>query len=57
LGGGFAGLGAAKALGEAAVDIALIDRDNHLNFRAVLNWPATALIAPDGADQQGTGPR
>jgi NADH dehydrogenase len=48
LGGGFAGLAAAKTLRNAAVRITLIDRSNHHLFQPLLYQVATAaLAAPD----------
>ncbi|HEX5657212.1 MAG TPA: NAD(P)/FAD-dependent oxidoreductase, partial [Polyangiales bacterium] len=48
LGGGFAGLAAAKALAKADVRITLIDRTNHHLFQPLLYQVATAaLAAPD----------
>ena len=48
LGGGFAGLAAAKTLRNAAVRITLVDRSNHHLFQPLLYQVATAaLAAPD----------
>ena len=48
LGGGFAGLAAARALRDAGVRITLIDRSNHHLFQPLLYQVATAaLAAPD----------
>lgn len=48
LGGGFAGLSAAKALRKAPVRITLVDRQNHHLFQPLLYQVATAgLSAPD----------
>jgi NADH:ubiquinone reductase (H+-translocating) len=47
LGGGFAGLGAAKALQGADADVALIDRHNYHTFQPMLYQAATALVAPE----------
>src|SRR3954453_864128 len=48
LGGGFAGLAAARTLRNAAVRITLIDRSNHHLFQPLLYQVATAaLSAPD----------
>ena len=48
LGGGFAGLAAAKALRDANVRITLIDRSNHHLFQPLLyQVAAAALAAPD----------
>ena len=46
LGGGFAGLSAAKALGRADVDVTLVDRTNHHVFQPLLYQVATASLAP-----------
>ncbi|MFI5311847.1 MAG: NAD(P)/FAD-dependent oxidoreductase [Gemmatimonadales bacterium] len=46
VGGGFAGLSAAKALRGKAVDITLIDRTNHHVFQPLLYQVATAGLAP-----------
>src|SRR6202047_5511338 len=46
VGGGFAGLGAAKALKKAAVRIILIDRTNPHLFQPLLYQVATAVLAP-----------
>jgi NADH dehydrogenase len=46
LGGGFAGLEAAKALRRAPVDITLIDRRNHHLFQPLLYQVATAALNP-----------
>ncbi|HEX6058272.1 MAG TPA: NAD(P)/FAD-dependent oxidoreductase [Gemmatimonadaceae bacterium] len=46
LGGGFAGLSAAKALGRAEVDVTLVDRTNHHVFQPLLYQVATASLAP-----------
>jgi NADH dehydrogenase len=46
LGGGFAGLAAARTLRDAAVDITLIDRTNHHVFQPLLYQVATAVLAP-----------
>ena len=45
LGGGFAGLAAAKTLRNAAVRITLIDRSNHHLFQPLLYQVATAELA------------
>ena len=48
LGGGFAGLAAARALNVPGVRITLIDRSNHHLFQPLLYQVATAaLAAPD----------
>jgi len=46
LGGGFAGLEAAKALAKAPVDVTLIDRQNHHCFQPLLYQVATAALTP-----------
>jgi NADH dehydrogenase len=46
IGGGFAGLNAAKALKKAPVEITLIDRRNHHLFQPLLYQVATASLAP-----------
>jgi NADH dehydrogenase len=46
LGGGFAGLSAAKALGRADVDVVLLDRTNHHVFQPLLYQVATASLSP-----------
>lgn len=46
LGGGFAGLAAAREFREAAVDVTLIDRTNHHLFQPLLYQVATASLAP-----------
>ena len=46
VGGGFAGLCAAKALGHAPVHVTLIDRRNHHLFQPLLYQVATAGLAP-----------
>jgi NADH dehydrogenase len=46
VGGGFAGLAAAKALAHAPVDIVLIDRRNHHVFQPLLYQVATASLSP-----------
>src|SRR3984893_1120727 len=46
VGGGFAGLAAAKSLKKAAVRIILIDRTNHHLFQPLLYQVATAVLAP-----------
>src|SRR5690606_38096048 len=48
VGGGFAGLWAARALADAPLRITLLDRDNHHLFQPLLYQVATAgLSAPD----------
>lgn len=46
VGGGFAGVAAAKALGRAPVDVTLIDRRNHHVFQPLLYQVATASLSP-----------
>ncbi len=46
IGGGFAGLEAAKALAHAPVDVVLIDRRNHHCFQPLLYQVATAALSP-----------
>jgi NADH dehydrogenase len=46
LGGGFAGLEAAKALGGVPVDVTLVDRTNHHLFQPLLYQVATAALSP-----------
>ena len=46
IGGGFAGLQAAKGLGRAPVRITLIDRRNHHLFQPLLYQVASAALAP-----------
>jgi NADH dehydrogenase len=46
VGGGFAGVAAARALRHAPVDIVLIDRRNHQIFQPLLYQVATAVLAP-----------
>ncbi len=46
VGGGFAGLAAARALSRAPVRITLIDRANHHTFQPLLYQVATAGLAP-----------
>lgn len=46
VGGGFAGLSAAKALASAPVNIILIDRTNHHLFQPLLYQVATAGLSP-----------
>ncbi|HEU5358792.1 MAG TPA: FAD-dependent oxidoreductase, partial [Gemmatimonadales bacterium] len=46
LGGGFAGLYAAKALRHAPVRITLVDRRNHHLFQPMLYQVATAALSP-----------
>src|SRR5258706_1005705 len=46
VGGGFAGIAAARALERADADIILIDRRNHHIFQPLLYQVATAVLAP-----------
>src|SRR6202034_1347586 len=46
IGGGFAGMAAAKALGHCDADITIIDRRNHHIFQPLLYQVATAVLAP-----------
>ncbi|MEQ1632611.1 MAG: NAD(P)/FAD-dependent oxidoreductase [Planctomycetota bacterium] len=46
LGGGFAGLSAARALRSAPIDLTLIDRRNHHLFQPLLYQVATAALNP-----------
>lgn len=46
LGGGFAGLEAAKGLSNAPVEVTLIDRQNHHCFQPLLYQVATAALTP-----------
>lgn len=46
LGGGFAGLAAARELRRAAVRVTLVDRTNHHTFQPLLYQVATAALAP-----------
>jgi NADH dehydrogenase len=46
VGGGFGGLAAAKALRRAAVDVTLLDRQNHHVFQPLLYQVATAALSP-----------
>ena len=46
VGGGFGGLWAAKALGNAPVQVTLIDRKNHHVFQPLLYQVATAVLSP-----------
>ncbi|HUF84622.1 MAG TPA: NAD(P)/FAD-dependent oxidoreductase [Acidimicrobiia bacterium] len=46
LGGGFAGLNAARALRRAPVDIVLVDRENYHLFQPLLYQVATAALNP-----------
>jgi len=46
VGGGFAGIAAAKALANAPVRVTLIDRRNHHVFQPLLYQVATASLSP-----------
>src|SRR6202020_2113074 len=46
VGGGFAGLAAARALKRTDADLVLIDRRNHHIFQPLLYQVATAVLAP-----------
>ena len=46
VGGGFAGIAAAKSLRDCDADVTLIDRRNHHIFQPLLYQVATALLAP-----------
>ena len=46
VGAGFGGLEAAKALAHAAVDVTVIDRQNHHCFQPLLYQVATAALSP-----------
>src|SRR5579862_762031 len=46
IGGGFAGIAAAKALRHCDADITVIDRRNHHIFQPLLYQVATAVLAP-----------
>src|ERR1700740_884161 len=46
VGGGFAGIAAARALRHADVDVILIDRRNHHIFQPLLYQVATAVLSP-----------
>ena len=46
VGGGFAGLAAAKALANAPVDVTIFDRRNHHVFQPLLYQVATAALSP-----------
>src|SRR3984957_16634526 len=46
VGGGFAGIAAAKALRHCDVDVIVIDRRNHHIFQPLLYQVATAVLAP-----------
>ena len=46
VGGGFAGLAAAKALADAPVELSVVDRRNHHVFQPLLYQVATASLSP-----------
>src|ERR1700682_3913860 len=46
VGGGFAGIAAARALKRADVEITLVDRRNHHIFQPLLYQVATAVLSP-----------
>ena len=46
LGGGFAGVAAARVLRNTEVDVTIVDRTNHLVFQPLLYQVATATLAP-----------
>ena len=46
VGAGFGGLTAAKGLAKAAVEVTLIDRENHHLFQPLLYQVATAGLSP-----------
>src|SRR5262245_38788424 len=46
IGGGFAGIAAARALRHADVDVVLVDRRNHHIFQPLLYQVATAVLSP-----------
>ncbi|MGH9605894.1 MAG: NAD(P)/FAD-dependent oxidoreductase [Terracidiphilus sp.] len=46
VGGGFAGIHAAKALGGLAVDLTVVDRRNHHTFQPLLYQVALAVLSP-----------
>jgi NADH dehydrogenase len=46
IGGGFAGIAAARALKRSDADVVLIDRRNHHIFQPLLYQVATAVLAP-----------
>jgi len=51
IGGGFAGLNAAKELSSLPVDVTLIDRKNHHTFQPLLYQVATATLSPGNIAQ------
>src|SRR5438270_9196796 len=46
VGAGFGGLQAARALGDAPVQVTVIDRNNHHLFQPLLYQVATAVLSP-----------
>ncbi|HEV7435673.1 MAG TPA: NAD(P)/FAD-dependent oxidoreductase, partial [Pseudorhizobium sp.] len=46
IGGGFAGLACARSLGNAEIDVTVIDRRNHNLFQPLLYQVATAALSP-----------
>ena len=46
VGGGFAGLSAAKTLADMEVDVTLVDRRNHHTFQPLLYQVALAVLSP-----------
>src|SRR6476619_4712706 len=46
VGGGFAGIAAARALKRADVEVLLVDRRNHHIFQPLLYQVATAVLSP-----------
>src|SRR5208282_5561476 len=46
VGGGFAGLNAAKGLAHLPVDVTLVDRSNHYTFQPLLYQVALAVLSP-----------
>jgi 2-polyprenyl-6-methoxyphenol hydroxylase-like FAD-dependent oxidoreductase len=58
VGGGFAGIAAARALKRADVEITLVDRRNHHIFQPLLYQVATAVLSPFAtrADPVGCAP-
>lgn len=51
VGGGFAGLAAARVLGSLPVQVTLLDRKNHHTFQPLLYQVATATLAPSDVAQ------
>jgi NADH:ubiquinone reductase (H+-translocating) len=51
IGGGFAGLSAAKALSRQPVDLVLVDRRNHHTFQPLLYQVALGVLSPDDIAQ------